>query len=102
MTRSAEATLDKAVAQARSLRIDEATLRARTDECVRWTASAARRSSWPRWRWPAAALAIAAAAAIAILVWRARPEPEAVAAAPILGIGPRVAIVASPGAVYSV
>jgi hypothetical protein len=101
MTRSAEAILDQAVAQARALRIDDPVVRARADECMRWTASAAREPRWRSWRWPAAALAIAAAAVLAVVVLRgARPDPAI--AAPIVGIGPRVAIVTSPGAVYTV
>jgi len=103
MTRSAEAMLDKAIAQARGLRIDDAVVRLRANECVRWTATA-RRAPWlPRW-WPiAASFAAAAAAVLVILTLRgAPPGPSDAIAAPIVGVGSRVAIVTSPGAVYAV
>lgn len=104
MTRSADTALDAAVAQARALRLDDAVVRARADECARWALAAERAPRPFAWWWPAGAALAAAAAIVALVVRPAPPSsplPEA-AAAPIVGIGARVAIVASPGAAYRV
>jgi hypothetical protein len=102
MTRSPDAILDQAVAQARALRLDDAVVRARADECVRWAASTERTQRWHSWRWPAAAFALAAAAVIVAIVLPRATQTDPIAGAPIVGIGPRVAIVTSPGAVYTI
>jgi hypothetical protein len=100
MTDRDQATLERALDRARALRVDDAVVRARADEYVRWSRRpAARRAAvW----WLAGAGALAAAIAVAVAVW---PNPAAVrdeVASTVVRIGGRVAVLPSADAVYTI
>ena len=98
----AEAMLEGALTRARALRLPDDAVRTRAEEAMRWARTAEPASRGLRRWWPAVSGAFAVAAAIAVVVVVPRAAPSPAGEPAIVDVGPRVAVTASPGAVYAV
>jgi hypothetical protein len=102
MTDRDQAMLERALDRARALRVDDAVVRARADEYVRWSrprAAARRAAVW----WLAGAGAIAAAAIAVVVAVSPNPAPvRDEVASTVVRIGARVAVLPSADAVYTI